>query len=304
MILTSKKGEWLELISPSNWEGLMIEQLAKELIGVPKKLLHELRMEKGIKLNGADVNWQTQVKKNDRLYIKCFKDEVFGVIPEQKVIHVLYEDEHLLIVNKPTGIDTHPTDSNQLGTLANGVAYHWQLLGIQAKVRHIHRLDRDTSGTIVFAKHSLASSLLDGMLERREIKRTYLAYSDGVIRKMKGTIREPIGRDRHHSTRRRVSPTGQKAVTHYDVMQVFQESKVTKVRLQLDTGRTHQIRVHMSHIGHPLLGDFLYGGSTKLLPHQALHAAHITFSHPITKEDIVVEAPLPNDLINFEKKLM
>lgn len=141
------------------------------------------------------------------------------------------------------------------------------------------------------------------MLEKREIKRTYIAFVQGLLKRAKGTICESIGRDRHHPTRRRVSPTGQTAITHYEVLEKFQQRLVTKVKLNLETGRTHQIRVHMSHIGHPIVGDELYGGNTSHLQHQALHAAYLSFVHPITKEDIYVEAPLPLDLSEYEKKL-
>ncbi|MBM6617039.1 RluA family pseudouridine synthase [Bacillus suaedaesalsae] len=300
---TEKKGEFLQIIAPSQYDGKTIEQIAKEELFIPKKLLHVLRMEKGITLNGDAVDWATQVKKKDRLFVKCFQPEEYGVIPQEMDIDVLYEDDHLLIVNKPIGIDTHPTEANQTGTLANGIAYYWQLHGLMAKVRHVHRLDHDTSGAILFAKHHLASSLLDGMLERRDIKRTYIAFAEGMVRQKKGTIHESIGRDRHHPTRRRVSNTGQKAITHYEVIKVFNQSKITKLQLQLDTGRTHQIRVHLSHIGHPLVGDQLYGGTTHSLKAQGLHAARISFQHPITKEKFQIEASLPAHLSNFEKKL-
>ncbi|KAA0547664.1 RluA family pseudouridine synthase [Bacillus sp. BGMRC 2118] len=302
-MLTEKKGNYLQIVAPSEYDGKTIEQIAREELCIPKKLLHELRMEKGISLNGEVVNWTTEVKRKDRLFVKCFNPEEYGLIPTEMDIDVLYEDDHLLIVNKPIGMDTHPTEIHQIGTLANGIAYHWQLHGLLAKVRHVHRLDHDTSGVILFAKHPLASSLLDGMLERRDIKRTYIAYAEGLIRQKKGTIEKAIGRDRHHPTRRRVSNTGQKAVTHYEVIQLFKQANITKLKLQLDTGRTHQIRVHLSFLGHPIAGDQLYGGKTDSLDTQGLHASRISFQHPITKERIVVEAPLPAHLSKFERML-
>lgn len=303
MIQTEKKGEFLQIIAPSEYEGKTIEQIAKEYLSVPKKLLHELRMEKGITLNGQAVDWRTTMKKSDRLFIKCFKQEEYGVIPQEMEIDVLYEDDHLLIANKPIGMNTHPTEENQTGTLANGIAFYWQLQGLMAKVRHVHRLDHDTSGAILFAKHPLASSLLDAMLEKREINRTYIAYAEGLLGQKKGRIEESIGRDRHHPTRRRVSNTGQKAITHYEVLSTYKHAKITKLQLKLDTGRTHQIRVHLSHLGFPLVGDKLYGGKTNLLKTQALHAAFISFQHPITKEEIHIEAPIPVHLSELEKKL-
>ncbi|WP_456279481.1 RluA family pseudouridine synthase [Bacillus sp. AK128] len=289
-----KKGEWLVLTSPSSWEGQAVEEVVKGQIGVPKKLLHELRMNKGILMNGQSSSWQQTIKMRDRLYIQCFKEEEYGVLPQDLQINVVYEDDHLLIVNKPPHMDTHPNEKDQLDTLANGVAYHWQLLGLQTKVRHVHRLDRDTSGVILFAKHSLASALLDQALEKREITRTYVAIVEGVLKKKKGTINESIGKDRHHPTRRRVSPTGQQAVTHYEVQSTNKKLDTSMVKLQLDTGRTHQIRVHMSHIGHPLVGDQFYGGQTSLLQYQALHAISLSLTHPFTKEVLTVEAPLPS----------
>jgi 23S rRNA pseudouridine1911/1915/1917 synthase len=299
MIQAEKKAEWLVLTVPSEWVGQAVEEILKFQVKVPKKQLHELRVEKGVLLNGEHVHWQLSVKKNDRLYIHCFRDEDYGVIPEDLNIDILYEDDHLLIVNKPINMDTHPNEKNQLGTLANGVAYHWQLLGLQTKVRHVHRLDRDTSGVILFAKHPLASALLDQALEKREIKRTYLAFVQGVLQKKKGIINEAIGRDRHHPTRRRVSPTGQKATTHYEVVTINKKLAITTVKLDLESGRTHQIRVHMSHLGHPLLGDHLYGGVTTSINHQALHAISLNLTHPITNETLTIEAPLPLPLEKF-----
>lgn len=303
MIYTEKLGEWLKLNVPNEWNGLQVVDILKEKLLTPKKLLHELRMEKGVKVNGEAVPFHTILRKQDELMIHCFKPEDYGVIPQDLEVVILYEDDHLLVVNKPIMMDTHPNEKDQLNTLSNGIAYHWQVHGLQAKVRHIHRLDRDTSGAIIFAKHPLASAVLDQMLEKRKIKRTYIAFVDGEFQLKKGTIREPIGKDRHHPTRKRVSPSGQHAVTHYEVQEHFSRMNITKIRLQLDTGRTHQIRVHMSHIGHPLLGDSLYGGPQSLLKHQALHASQVSFTHPITNELLVIEAPLPEELDRLQQKL-
>ncbi len=296
MIKMTKKGDWLEILTPTEWVGLTIEQIAKEQLEIPKKTLHELRSEKGIKLNNQVVPWNTILNENASLYIKCFIAEDYGVVPEDLNIKILFEDDHLLIINKPVMMDTHPNEKDQTGTLSNGVAYHWQEVGLKAKVRHIHRLDRDTTGVNIFAKHPWASSLLDQMLGKKEIKRTYIAFVEGGLKKQKGTIIKSIGRDRHHPTRRRVSISGQEAITNYEVLQIFSRDNVTKVKLQLDTGRTHQIRVHMSHIGHPLVGDTLYGGSSSYMTSQALHAASVSFVHPITKGVINIHAPLPTNL--------
>ncbi|WP_453990780.1 RluA family pseudouridine synthase [Bacillus nitroreducens] len=291
-MLTRKYGEWLEVSVPSSWEGKTIEDVLKNHWVVPKQMLHQLRMEKGTKLNGEFSPWNTPLKVNDRFQIHLFREEEFGVLPEfVPDLHILYEDDHLLIANKPSGMDTHPNEENQLGTLSNAIAYYFQANGLFTKVRHIHRLDRDTTGAVIFAKHKLAAAILDRKLEKREIKRTYIALVHGIIKQKKGTIDAAIGRDRHHPTRRRVSPNGQKAVTKFNVLRTFPNKSLSLVELELLTGRTHQIRVHLSHLGYPLVGDTLYGGKP-VAPRQALHAARIQLFHPFTNERISCEAPL------------
>ncbi|MCC3355334.1 RluA family pseudouridine synthase [Bacillus sp. REN16] len=290
-MLTKKAGEWLELSVPRDWEGLTIEDILKNAWSMPKQMIHQLRMEKGVRLNGESIYWNTPLAHNDKLRVHLFIEEDYGVQPEYiPELNILFEDDHLLIANKPPRMDTHPNEENQLGTLANAIAYHFQANGVFTKVRHIHRLDRDTTGAVIFAKHKLASAILDRRLEKREIKRTYLALVHGIIKQKKGTIDAAIGRDRHHPTRRRVSQRGQKAITTFKVVQTFVNKKMTLVELELLTGRTHQIRVHMSHLGYPLAGDTLYGGQP-IVPRQALHAARISLEHPLTNEKINCEAP-------------
>jgi len=286
----SKKGEWLDLSVPQNWVGHSIETILKNELHVPKKQLHQLRMSKGVKQNGEDRAWSTELQKGDKLQVHLFHPEEYGVIPTYMDLQVLYEDDHVLVVNKPAGMSVHPNEEAQKDTLANGVAYHYQSMGLDTKVRHIHRLDQDTTGAVVFAKHPLAGSIMDRLLEQRSIKRTYLALVHGKMKKKKATINERIGKDRHHPSRRRVSPTGQDAVTNFEVLDYFSKKDLTLVNVQLDTGRTHQIRVHMSHLGHPLYGDTLYGSQIKG-SRQALHAAKVEFPHPISGEVIECEAP-------------
>lgn len=295
----NKKGEWCEIMVPSAWNGITIDSLLKVEWQVPKKLLHRYRMENAVLVNGEKRRWIEPLQEGEKLQIHMFPAEEYGVEPEFYDLEVIYEDDHVLIVNKPIGVDTHPAEKGGKGTLANYVAFHLQTEGIETKVRHIHRLDKDTSGGVVFAKHALAGVIMDRLLMERNIKRTYMALVEGRVKKKQGTIDEPIGRDRHHATRRRVSPKGDRAITQYEVVQYDKGKNITIVKLQLETGRTHQIRVHMSHLGHPLIGDTLYGGKTKLLARQALHAAHIAFVHPITKQHIVVDVPAPDDMMRM-----
>lgn len=285
----TKKGEWLELIIPKEWNNFSIDYILKDIWQVPRGLLHEIRMAKGVKVNGAPYPWSKDLSSEDKLQVQLFVKEEFGVIPNFMDIEILYEDDHVLVVNKPAELDTHPNDQKQTNTLANAVAYYFLMNGIETKVRHIHRLDKDTTGAVLFAKHALAGAIMDRLLEKRLIKRTYVALVKGRV-KGKGEIREPIGRDRHHPTRRRVSPSGQDAITHYEVIEYDPKEDTSLIKVQLLTGRTHQIRVHMSYIGYPLIGDTLYG-TKENLPRQALHAVQISFPHPITNQQILCTAP-------------
>ncbi|MDA7028181.1 RluA family pseudouridine synthase [Bacillus sp. CLL-7-23] len=249
-----------------------------------------------ITINQKTETQNLLLKSGDKIEIDLRENEESDIIPEYGECSVLFEDEHMLIVNKPPGIATHPNDKGQTGTLSNIIAFYYQANGEKRKVRHIHRLDKDTSGAVVFAKHRLAQIILDEQLERKELSRTYLAIAKGKFKKQTGTINHAIGRDRHHPVRRRVSPTGKSAITHYVIKGYQQKNNISFCELQLETGRTHQIRVHLANLGHPLLGDTLYGGSTKLFQRQALHAAKIRVTHPITGEKLVVKAPMPDDL--------
>lgn len=291
MIQSKRQGHWQEFLVSEEWADLTIEELFKQTWEAPKKLTHQFRMDKRVKVNHIPANWTVPLAKGDRLQINFFEDLEDEVTPRYFEIEILFEDDHLLVVNKPAGIDTHPNETGQSNTLLNGIAYYLQMNGQPTWVRHVHRLDRDTTGAILFAKHPLAVAILDKMLEQRHIKRTYLAMVHGLLKTKKGTIQERIGRDRHHATRRRVSPTGQDATTHYQLLDVNHKNNTSTIKCWLDTGRTHQIRVHFSHLGHPLVGDILYGGKP-LATRQALHATKLQFQHPFTKETISCIAPL------------
>jgi 23S rRNA pseudouridine1911/1915/1917 synthase len=290
MIQTHRKGEWFELIVPEKWTNLTVEELFRTIWHAPKKQTHSLRMEKRVKVNAQAAVWTVPLKLRDRLEIQFFTVEELNVQPAFYDLSILYEDDHLLVVNKPANMDTHPNSPDQMDTLANAVAFHLQAKGEYRQVKHIHRLDKDTTGAVLFAKHPFIGSILDQLLEKREIKRTYLAIVHGILPIKKGTIKEPIGRDRHHATRRRVSPGGQPAITHYEVIGTDHRKNISIVKCSLETGRTHQIRVHFSHIGHPLAGDQLYGGNP-IFPRQALHAAKLELIHPFTEEMIQCHAP-------------
>ncbi|WP_090085071.1 RluA family pseudouridine synthase [Lentibacillus persicus] len=295
-----KKGEWAELLIPPKWNTYTIESLLQKNWQVPKKLRHELRMRKGIKLNGDIVPWDSKLISGQKLQVHMFPKEDYGLNPTFLDVDILYEDNHILIANKIAGMDTHPNTPDEVNTLANGVAFHLLTEGIETKPRHIHRLDHNTTGAVIFAKHALASSMMSRLLEKRKIQRTYLALVHGKLKYSKGTINKPIGRDRHHQTRRHISKSGQSARTNYETLFYNPKDNTSLVKLELDTGRTHQIRVHMSYMGNPLLGDTLYGGEEN--KRQVLHAAKISMVHPLTEEYIECIAPFNDDppLFNYD----
>ncbi|WP_409253239.1 RluA family pseudouridine synthase [Bacillus sp. SCS-153A] len=285
-----EKGPAFVISIPAKWENVTAEALMRDIWQAPKKTVHQLRMDKAITIKGEPLNWTLPLKQGEELHFSISGKD-FGVIPAEGPLHILYEDAHMLIVNKPAGMNTHPNNpASETDTLANAVAWHLQQKGEKVDAQHIHRLDKDTTGAVIFAKHALVKGILDRLLAERKIKRTYWAIVHGLITNKKGSITKAIGRDRHHNTRRRVSPSGQAATTHYQLLQHNKEKNLSLVQLGLDTGRTHQIRVHMSSIGHPLAGDTLYGGKP-IVGRQALHAKYIELHHPLTEKVLSFEAP-------------
>lgn len=289
-----RQGKWWCLKIGTDEAGLTVEEVMKGKMHLSGRMLQKLTRMDGIRLNGRRTMMAKKVGDGDQLEILLFPEEDYGVTPEKIPLVIPYEDEHLLVVDKPAGLAVHPTEPGQMGTLANGLAFHYREKELKIKIRHIHRLDKETSGLLLVAKHALSHTLLDEALRERRIKRLYLALVTGRLTEKKGRIDLPIGRDRHHATRRRVSQTGDRAITEYEVIREYPSGSL--VQLELKTGRTHQIRVHLSHLGHPLLGDALYGGDAALIRRQALHAAHLSFIHPFTGQELAFNSPLPEDM--------
>ena len=266
-----------------------------------RKKIHELYMSKKVQLNAQIADFNKILEVGDILLIPVFESEGIDFKPQKMNLDIVYEDEHLLILNKPAGVMVHPDQKDGLNTLVNGVAYYYEQKGFNERIRYIHRIDTDTSGGIIFAKHFMAHSLMDYQLSEKQIRRWYLALVSGNLKTRKGRIDAPIGKDRHHRARRRVAKNGDQAVTLYEVKKQFKTYSL--VELELKTGRTHQIRVHMSHLGHPLLGDVLYGGVAKVgkLKRQALHSAKIQMQYPMTKENLSFSIPMPLDMQSLIK---
>lgn len=214
------------------------------------------------------------------------------------MLDILYEDEDLLVINKPYDTPIHPSVNNYDNTLANGVMHYYKEQNKSYVFRCINRLDRDTTGVTIIAKNLLSASILSNKIKERSLGRTYIAFVEGITEE-KGTINLPIGREEGTIIKRKIDEKeGKTAVTYYVRLATFhiEGKEVSAVALKLETGRTHQIRVHMAAIGHPLLGDFLYNENNTMLTRQALHAAQCTFKHPISGEDQCITAPLPKDM--------
>lgn len=251
---------------------------------------------KSIYVNKVKSNLNTKIKNEDLISIDF--EETVDFTAQNKPIDILYEDNYLLIINKPINLMVHPDSKDKVDTLVNYVAHYFKMKNEFRQIHYLHRIDTDTSGIVMFAKDFLTTAAMAKLIEKHDVKRTYLTLVEGILNK-DGTINEPIGEDRHHNQRRRVSKTGKNAITHYKVLKKYNNYSLLEVNLE--TGRTHQIRVHLSYLKHSLLGDLLYFGNTKLIKRQALHSHKVEFIHPITNELINVECDMPNDMKKLTK---
>lgn len=268
-------------------DGITVEELLRTEWGLGKKVVHEMRMAKSVtNAKHQEVVWKEPLEKGTILHFKL-PPASSPYEPKHDVeLPILFEDDHFIIARKPKGMATHPNETGQTDTFINAILGHIVRNG-GSYGEHVHRLDQGTSGLLMVAKHPVAKNVMDRMLEQKQLVRDYEAVVKGKVVNRTGTIDFPLGRDRHHPTRRRVSPSGQSAVTHYRVLK-HMEGK-TLLHLTLETGRTHQIRAHLSHINHPIIGDELYDGPMTQDGAYHLHAFRMSFTHPFTGEKIVVE---------------
>ena len=256
---------------------------------------HLKETENGIQRNGVWSRVYEPLCSGDTVTILLTEEASSeNIIPTPLPLDIVYEDEDLLIINKPAGMPIHPSQGNYDNTLANACAYYFQQKGEPFTYRCINRLDRDTTGLLILARHAYSASLLSSMVAKREIHREYLALATGLVPDS-GVIEAPIARVDGSTIEREVNfETGEFARTHYRRLEY--KNGYSLVSLKLDTGRTHQIRVHMKYIGHPLPGDFLYNPDYSMIRRQALHSYRLTFTHPITGKELQFTAPLPDDM--------
>lgn len=250
----------------------------------------------GILLNGKPARLNAPFAPGSLLTVTIREDASSKkIMPVELPLDVIYEDEDLMVINKAAGIPIHPSQNNYDNTLANALAYHYQQLGEPFVFRCIGRLDRDTSGLTIVAKHSVSAGILGTCLAAKSIRREYLAIARGPITPSLGTIAAPLGRKPGSIIERCVDfEHGEPAVTHYHVLE--EKNGYSLVSLILETGRTHQIRIHLKHLGYPLIGDYLYNPDYEVIHRQALHSRRLTFPHPMTGELMDFSAPLPDDM--------
>ena len=280
----------------SGEEGRKLGDFLREK-GYSRQLLRQLKeTENGLLRNGQPTFMTIALKNGDRIRVRLLEkaEGSEAIMPAPLPFEIVYEDEDLLVINKPADMPIHPSFQNHGNTLADALTWHYQQHGKEFVYRCINRLDRDTTGLLIVARHQLSASILSDMVRKREIHREYLALVEGIPPE-KGTISAPIGRKEGSAILREVNfETGEPARTHFTRLET--RNGLSLVSLKLETGRTHQSRVHMAYIGCPLIGDYLYYPDHPRINRQALHSYRLSFLHPITGKALSFTAPLPEDM--------
>lgn len=269
--------------------------ITEKVTDASRSQIQSLIKEGHITVNGSSVKSNYKVQPEDIIEVNIPEPEVIDAKPEDISIEIVYEDPDVVVVNKPQGMVVHPSIGHNSGTLVNALLYHTKdLSGINGKIRPgiVHRIDKDTSGLLMVAKNDVAHEKLSEQLKDKKAQREYIALVHGLIHHDKGTIDAPIGRDSSNRKKYAVVDNGKPSVTHFEVIERF--NKFTLIKLILETGRTHQIRVHMDYIEHPLAGDPIYGPRKTIKGNgQFLHAETLGFTHPTTGKEMKFSSPIP-----------
>ena len=280
----------------SKYTGFTIEKFLKSKGYSSANITAIKKMPNNVVIDGQWVHMNRKLKTGDILTVNISEDDSSEKIPPVKMdLDIVYEDEDIIVVNKPAGLPIHPSLNHYEDSLANGLAYYYESQGKPFIFRCANRLDKNTSGLTVIAKHLVSANILSTMVKNRQFHREYYAIVRGSLDEKSGTIDAPIGRvDDSIITRQVDFENGERAVTHYEVIK--ENKGHSLVSIHLETGRTHQIRVHFKHIGHPLIGDHLYNPDYEYMTRQALHSHKIEFTHPITSDQLSFTADLPSDM--------
>lgn len=281
-----------------------IKQILKNKFNMSDRFILKLKSSNSIYINDVPVFINYKIQVNDILtIIENSKEDSSNIVPNSNIkLNILYEDDFLLIVDKPSNLPVHPSILHYEDSLSNAVKYHFDKIGLHKKIRPVNRLDKDTSGIVIFAKNEYIQECLVKQMKQNIFKKKYLAVLSGILEKDSGTISAPIARKNNSIIEREIREDGDLAISHFKVLERF--NNMTLVEYTLETGRTHQLRVHSKYIGHPIVGDSLYGSENSLISRQALHAYEVSFVHPINKEKMLIHSNLTDDikrLVNANK---
>jgi 23S rRNA pseudouridine1911/1915/1917 synthase len=299
--MSQKPPRRLQVTILPEWEGMRVSSVLRYKVGMSGTLLRRMKwVEDGILLDGNRVFANQPVTAGQVMDVRLSDPEEkqeFPATPGE--LDIVYEDRDLIVVNKAPGVSVHPGPGHYTDTLGNFLLWHFGQEGEALSLHPVHRLDKGTSGLIVTAKHPFAQDQLRLQLHTNRFQRRYLAVCQGKLEPETGTINLPIGRCDDSIVKRQVREDGDRAVTHYETLTTQGDRSL--LRLELETGRTHQIRVHLAHLGHPLVGDFLYGTESAEISRPALHSAELALVHPVTGEKLSWTAPLPEDMMALLK---
>lgn len=288
----------LEYIVDNLTEYENIKQVLKEEFKISDRLIIKLKKSKQIYLNGTPEFVNQKLEIGDKIIADLdFEENSDNIVPTNMDLDILYEDDVLLILNKPPFTPIHPSMDHFEDSLSNGVKYYFNSIGLKRKIRPVNRLDKNTSGIVIFAKNEYIQESLIKQMKSGNFKKEYLAIVEGIIDKEIEVINAPIARKEDSIIERCISENGDKAITEVKLLQNFDNYSL--VNCNLKTGRTHQIRVHLSFIGHPILGDDLYGKKSNLINRQALHAYKVSFIHPLINKEFKIDAQIPKDIENL-----
>lgn len=292
---------------------IRLDVFVSSYLSITRSSAQNLIDEGNVTVNGKVESKNYKLRLNDEIEIEEQEPKILDVVAENIPLDIIYEDSDIVVINKPSGMVVHPAPGNESGTLVNALLYHCgdTLSGINGVIRPgiVHRIDKDTSGLLVVAKNDDAHVFLSSLLKDHGIKRTYHAIIIGHMKEQNGTVNAPIARHPIDRKKMAVVAGGREAITHYEVIEEY--TGYSYIRLNLETGGTHQIRVHMSYKGHPIIGDTVYGGgktqfekaNSALLDGQILHAKELSFPHPRTKEIMHFECELPSNFKALLEKL-
>ena len=276
-----------------------INSILQNELKISSRLLYKLIKLNKIELNHKSCDTRKTGNLEDTITVNFdYEEDNSNIVPTKMDLNIVFEDDWILVVNKPAGIAIHPSVLHYSDSLCNGIRFYFDKIGLKKKIRPVNRLDLNTSGLVVFAKCEYIQECLINQMKNNQFKKEYLAVCDGIFDEKSSTINLPIARKENSIIERCISENGQTAITHYEILKKFDNYSL--VKCSLETGRTHQIRVHMSAIGHPLLGDSLYGSISDLINRQALHCYNLQFIHPVYNNDLNFFGDLPNDFKIFD----